>query len=340
MRLSAGLTPVILVGAVLSCLVAGCSGPGTPAEPAELRELRDAAADHVTTVLLVKRWFAILYARQETVLGGGAADAQACIPEWVQLPPEPGDPSGLERWRGTMSDCTVIDLVRDKWTGAGYQTFHYPDGRTKTVTFQSVDGGQYNAHTVEETLWDGAQLVYERGIDPYSRKQEQYERGTATLPDGRSIAFLHLRNTDRDVLELDPDDGSRLEIRVPLTGTLASPFEPLLAKGASGTYESPSGDRQTFWLWGEAGTRWDRWALEARGGVTGGFTVEADFSGAGALRREGAALGVLRWQSTGEGRLEPVGAAAIQVAPSAAARDFQIDQWIGNIAAMGPMPLY
>jgi hypothetical protein len=239
-----------------------------------------------------------------------------------------------------MSDCTTIDLVRDKWTGAGYQTFHYPDGRTKTVTFQSVDGGQYRTHTVEETLWDGARLVYKRGIDPYSRKHEQYEQGTATLPDGRSMAFLHLRNTDRDVLELKPDDGSQLWIRVPLTGAPASPFEPLLSKGATGAYENPAGERQAFRLWGESGARWDRWALEARDGVTGGFTVEGDFSGGGSLRRGGAVLGVLRWQPTGEGRLEPVAAAAIQVAPSAAARDFHVDQWIGNIAAMGPMPLY
>jgi hypothetical protein len=38
--------------------------------------------------------------------------------------------------------------------------------------------------------------------------------------------------------------------------------------------------------------------------------------------------------------LEPVGSGAIETTPSAAAQDFRIDQWIGNMAALGPMPMY
>jgi hypothetical protein len=38
--------------------------------------------------------------------------------------------------------------------------------------------------------------------------------------------------------------------------------------------------------------------------------------------------------------VEPLGATGVQALPSAAARDFHFDEWIRNVAALGPMPMY
>jgi hypothetical protein len=51
-------------------------------------------------------------------------------------------------------------------------------------------------------------------------------------------------------------------------------------------------------------------------------------------------VAALDWDADGAGQLTPLGASSTEAGPAAAARDFQIDQWIRNIAALGPSPMY
>jgi hypothetical protein len=324
---------VSVVAAELVCACSGCSGRGAPAEPRELGALRTAADNHLTSLLMVKRWFPILHTR--TLAGKGG-----CTLDWQVLPPRPSDPPGAQRLAGTLSDCTTVDalILPD---GSGTQELHYPDGREKTVTWSPTrQDGSWRKIDLEEKLWDDARLDYEFGWLSGSPKNEQEWAGAATLADSRDMQFVLERNDERDHLELRFHDGSRLEVRVPLEPQPWTLWWPVFEQGAEGSYQDPAGNEQTFRLRGPADTRWEEWSFSAEDGTVASFAIDEDFVGAGEIKMDGQLLGWLGWQSDGNGKLYPVGAGVLDAVPSAAARDFQVDQWIRNIAAMGPTPRY
>jgi hypothetical protein len=203
-------------------------------------------------------------------------------------------------------------------------TFHY-----------SGDGGG-GTSDIEETLWDGTVLAY----DTSQESDYDEERGTATLTDGRTTRFVHRRRAKQDELRLAPDDGSRLSLEVAIVKPWSARCSPVFADGATGVYRSPTGRRLDFRLWGDGGTAWERWQSTHADGMTGLFTIGEAFEGSGVIRRGETVLGALRWHPDGAGTVEPLGATGVQALPSAAARDFHFDEWIRNVAALGPMPMY
>ncbi len=338
---------VSVVAVELVWVCSGCSGRGAPAEPRKLTALRTAADSHVTSLLMIKRWSPILHTR--TLAGKGS-----CKLDWQVLPPQPGDPLGAQRLAGTLSDCTTVEalILLD---GSGTQELHYPDGRWKTMTWSPVrEDGPWRKMDLHERLepapvfipmakegpWEGVELDYEFGWLSGSPKNEQRWAGAATLADSRDMQFVLERNDERDHLELRPHDGSRLEVRVPLEPQPWTLWWPIFEQGAEGSYQDPAGNRQTFRLRGSADTRWEEWSFAGEDGTVASFTIDEDFVGAGEVKMDGQLLGWLGWQSDGNGKLYPVGAGVLDAVPSAAARDFQVDQWIRNIAAMGPTPRY
>ncbi len=338
MRRIAQLALCLALAVALAGVLAGCSGTGAPTEPRELTELRAIAADQVTSVTLVKRWLIVLHGEQ-TVSPAGAA-AAGCARPWEPLPPEPGDPPGSARWQATMSDCTVVTTLT-RADGSGWQRFVLADGRMKRMKWGIPrTDGHWEKTDFTVSHWDGSSMAYERGRDLSAPLWDSFRRGTATLPDARTLGFAHDRNLRLDRVALSPDDGSYLEVQVPLTDAAGAPYWPVFVQGAAGSYRNPDGQRSTFAFTGSGTSRWDTWRLTAGDGTRGRFALSDGMAGAGQLERDGAAVAWLSWDASGVGSLQPVGASAVAVTPSAAARDFTIDTWIGNIANLGPMPSY
>jgi hypothetical protein len=242
--------------------------------------------------------------------------------------------------RLVLSDCTQVDVFQLA-DGSGSQVVLFPDGATKTVTWGVARRDDaWVRQDITEALWDGHQLAYEVGISTAGAPYDRYEDGTATLGDGRAMQFRHDRNTTRDALSLQPDDGTALQFQAPLQTVDGSPFHPVRDAGVSGEFRSAAGGRQTFSLRGTDANGWETWTLAGAEGFTGRFTVGADLSGAGSLSQGGEVVAALDWDADGAGQLTPLGASSTEAGPAAAARDFQIDQWIRNIAALGPSPMY
>jgi hypothetical protein len=242
--------------------------------------------------------------------------------------------------RLSMSDCTVIEVFQLA-DGSGTQVVTFPDGRQKTVSWGVArrEPG-WVKQDVTESLWDGHRLAYEVGISTAGDPYDRYEEGTATLADGHAMQFRHDRNLRRDGVTLQPDDGSELSFEVPLQSISGTPFYPVHETGAAGTFVSAGGRKHTFAVLGTDAERWTNWTLAAPDGITGSFRVNAEFADSGTLSKGGKVVALLTWSGNGRGTLTPLGAADIAITPSAAARDFRIDQWIRNIAALGPSPMY
>ena len=98
MRLTAAT--VVLAGIVVAVLcVGGCSGPGVTVQNVRGGTVQTTATDHVTAVLLVKSWFAIIYPK--------AADGD-CGLDWDQ---EVLPDGSVHVW-GTNSDCSPSTSFR------------------------------------------------------------------------------------------------------------------------------------------------------------------------------------------------------------------------------------
>jgi hypothetical protein len=337
----AALLAGLVSGTALIC--SGCSGTGAPEVGPGVRDLRTLADDHLSAWTLLRSWFSILHVK-EPVTGAGIERVGAVCEVMVEdLPLLPGDPAGTVRMRGTTSDCLTWEAVQ--WPdGSGEQTYQRGSQQSHMIWGAPRMNGPWQIVDIDQTMWDGARLVYESAYNLQSANSDQYYVGRATLADGREMDFEHNRNNDRDELNLVLPDGSALQIEVPLTVAVGAPYWPRFTEGADGTFRGPTGLEQSLRLTGSGDERWNRWELRAPDGTTGAFALEEDFTGSGQLSRSGEVLGALRWWETAEdgllGALEPVGSRAVEATPSGAARDFRIDQWIGNIAALGPMPTY
>ncbi|MBM3476648.1 MAG: hypothetical protein FJX75_25525 [Armatimonadetes bacterium] len=343
MRRGLGVVVLLGVGLVAVSLLSGCSGPGAPGVWPGVRDLRTLADDHLSAWLLVRSWFSILHVK-EPVSGAGTERKGAVCEVMVEdLPLLPGDPAGTVRMRGRTSDCLTWEAVM--WPDGSGEQIYRRDSQESHMTWGAPRmQGPWQIVDIDQTTWDGARLVYESAYNLESPNSDQYYKGRATLADGREMDFEHDRNNDLDQLTLSLPDASVLQIKVPLTVAVGAPYWPRFTQGADGTFRGPTGLEQHLRLTGSGNERWDRWELRAPQGMVGMFTLAEDFTGRGQLSRSGEVLGALRWQETPErgilGVLEPVGSRAIETTPSAAARDFRIDRWIGNIAALGPMPMY
>lgn len=325
-RTAAALAFAGILAAVL--FSAGCSGPGVTAASVRGASVQEIAADHLSAVLLVKSWFKILYQK-----AGEGGDCEPTF-NFEDLP------DGSFRMWGTNSDCSEYD-----WTihldESGTGTLTSPDGSSVTMTWGvPVWVGGVVTQDVEEAYGDGARIAYTIIADFDAPGTPQTWDGTATLPDGRAMTFL-LNRVDEveDRLTLALPDGSELEVRVPLTWAPGAPFWPVFSKGANGTFTAPSTNKLDFQLSAE-GERWDRWRFASSDGYEGAFTLGEDLDGSGQLTEGGRIVAALRWHATGLGTLDLLAAGSAEVTPSAAARDFQIDQWVATVAAMGPAPMY
>lgn len=332
MRPLARSTWLLVVAVLVAVTWVGCSGPGAPLVPGDLAALNALAEDHLTALAFLQQWL--------PMLDPGPPPTGTCGPNIAFLPPEPGDPPGSWRYRITLSTCTVITGFSAA-DGSGWEVAVDTAGRERRIDWSApVPGNPFWTQQVDQTFYDGARMTYEIGDHPTSPDLDHYKRGTLTLAGGATMQFDHDRNIHRDILTLTPGDGSLLNIEVPLGGVANQNFRPVYVTPAEGTYTSPSQAQIALTLTGPQGAGWEVVEVEAQDGTVGQFSLDDDLAGSGDFTKGADLLGIFRWDERAEGTLDPVGSASNATGPSAAARDFALDQWIKHASDLGPSPVY
>ncbi len=330
------IAALLTVGALAVVLVmTGCSGAGVAARDVRGDAVRTTAEDHLSAVTLLKGWLRILHVREE-VPAAGVDTCASCEPT---LDMEFYEDGSYRMW-GTNSDCSIVDLTYAA-DESGFGTFAWPDGKSVDMVWDAPEyEGQKTIQQMQETFADGTRLTYIYTIDFEPLDAPQTMDGTATLPDGREMDFgLRRTQEGEDHLRLWLPDDASLDAHISVQSAGGALFWPRFEEGAAGVYLSGAGNRLDFTLEG-SNDRWDFWAFDAADGTQGAFALDGVFGGMGQLMHDGSVLGALRWPETCLGVLDLVTSGASDVAPSAAARAFQMDQWIANVAVMGPMPVY
>ncbi len=329
-----------MIAAGVSCvLLCGCSGVGVPPEEVRGGSIQAAAGDHLSAALLVRSWLNVLY-------GSGGASAAASRREPVGSTSFDFEvlPDGtLHAW-GALEDGSVFD----QWSypsGAGSWRQDWPDHTSMTSEWDAptVTDISY-AVSVREKRRDGTRLDYAYcmtfGLDGDTHRWD----GEAILSDLRRMHYSVLRSSDEDQVVVALADGSDLNMRVPIGYVQTVGLELDYAEGLAGAFRAADGATQTFRVTGERGT-WTQWEFAGSGGVDGRFVLGENLAGSGQLLQGGTVVGAFRWQAeagrvppTFMGVLDLFSVAAPAVAPSAAARDFQIDRWVSSISELGPHP--
>ncbi|MBM3500715.1 MAG: hypothetical protein FJX74_18815, partial [Armatimonadetes bacterium] len=293
MRRIAQLAIGLTVSATVIGLLAGCSGTGASTEPGDLTVLQAMTEAHLTSLLMLKSWFAILHTAPDDAAGAG--ENASCRPATEYPPPQPGDPPGATRVRHTLADCTVIDAL---WLsdGSGGHTIVDPQQRTSTLEWGALRAsGGWMVQPLKLSLWNGAVMEWEDGGLPGSVGNQQRRIGNATLDDGREMDFRLQRSDSLDRLRLLPYDGSDLLVHVPLKFGLRTGYRPRFSDPATGGFESGGGAAYRFSMAGSPEHGWDTWKFSGDEGLVGSFTLEGDFSGAGRVTQGGRVVAALQW---------------------------------------------
>ncbi|MEN6645449.1 MAG: hypothetical protein ABFE08_23645 [Armatimonadia bacterium] len=322
MRKSLTIGAVLLAG-LLPFMLCGCSGSGAPAGDVEGASLQTLAADHLSAVTTVAAWTAVFYVP----------------PTFPNLDMELDPVTGITHLFGTGSDGAVFDYyIASSNDNACHGTIKWPDGDEFRQTSTTVYSDDYtSAHDQITNVYpNGAQLQYT--VDTQFGPPTVSEwAGTATLPGGRHLTLRMRKQSTVDHLALIFDDGSGLQMTVPLIFSPAG-WTIAYADRARGTYRNASGQSLSFGLTGT--TRWETMETTAADGTTGSFNLQQQMGGTGELRSSGRLAAALQWDAEGLGLLDITGASQVEVTPSAAARDFRIDQWTDHAVGLGPMPVY
>ncbi|NSW56488.1 MAG: hypothetical protein HPY44_10765 [Armatimonadetes bacterium] len=318
----------------LLVVLGGCSGSGQPVQEVTGQSYKSLATDHLSAVVTVRSWFNIMHQK----LGVGAAQG-GCTPTYF----EEQLPDGSTHAWGTTSDCIQYDYVlRPDESGSGTHT--RPDGSQTQLQWTTPvwEGDKVTYHTTE-TLWTGGTLDYDFSIDFSVPTSLQSWDGYAQLPNTQRMQFRVVRTQEvDDKLWVTLPDGAMLYVTVPTAPADGTSYWPVFSSGATGTYTGPSGRTLDFTILGDdASERWQKWVFQGSDGSSGSFNLGADLLGSGTLTDGTQVIGALNWQAGAmTGILDLLAADTTEVTPSAAARDFQIDRWITNMAAMGPAPMY
>ncbi|MEN6404035.1 MAG: hypothetical protein ABFD94_18985 [Armatimonadia bacterium] len=322
MRKSLTIGAVLLAG-LLPIILCGCSGSGAPAGDVEGASLQTLAADHLSAVITVAAWTKVFY-----------------MPFSDPGLHQEDDPvTGLIHIYGTSPvDHAVFDYYVNPSDSSSHGTIKWPDGDEFRQTCTLVYSDDYTSthEQIANVYPNGAQLQYT--VDTQFGPPTVSEwAGTATLPRGRHLTLRMRKQSGVDHLALVFDDGSGLQMTVPVM-LLPAGWTIAYADRARGTYRNASGQSLSFGLTGT--TRWETMETTAADGTTGSFNLQQRMDGTGELRSGGTLAAALQWDAEGLGLLDITGASQIEVTPSAAARDFRIDQWTDHAVGLGPMPVY
>lgn len=323
---SALVAAAVALGAAL---LGGCSGAGTPAANVEDANLRSIVTDNLSAIVLITSWSQMLYKK-----ASGTPSPQTR----TELP----DGSLRCSWRNSDdSEGEWIFLVPFE-VGAVRGTITWPDlsyiRRETAGPVWSENPRRSASHWIEE-FSNGSSIDYTNNVEFRTHLREALI-GTAQTEQ----ATMHFRidrvQEEQDRLTFDLPDGSHLTLTIPTILGTAVYSRPRFRLPATGQFTGSDGNVLNMTFKGTTADAWDSLEIAAADGTTGMFTLTNDVAGSGQLRQGGEAVGALTWDADGAGILDLIGVGHQSVNPSAAARDFQITNWINHVALLGPAPRY
>jgi hypothetical protein len=323
--------PLLLGIALLTALLAGCSGSGVSSPQLSGATIRTTASDHLSTIALLAGWLKVLY----YIVPPGPGFTYNDEPTW---------PDGTYHCWGTNSDSSSFEYWQAA-DGSGHGTLTWPGmSVTETYGVPTTVGDLFSQQATQ--AWStGLTLTILVEIDSSLPGAPQTWSGQATIPgstavkSGTTMDYTLQHNLGQDHLTLHLPDGAVLDFTTPVTTVAGAAYWPQFATGATANYTGPNGTL-TYHLRGAGDAGWTHMSFTADGGFAGDFSVDANFVGSGQLTENGSVAGALNWNAAATGQLNLLGVGVEEVSPSAAARDFRLEQWSNQTALMGPMPMY
>ncbi|MGE5530942.1 MAG: hypothetical protein ACM3VW_02335 [Bacteroidota bacterium] len=313
----------LLIAAVAGGLLAGCSGAGAPAD--ENAGVRALAQDNVDAAVTIANWMRSAYVEYLRQVSANTSF------------PEPN-----RRAVDTIYvDGTTEHYEVDETTRSSVTTTMFPDGSSAVheSTPLSLPGIENAAHY--STIYSTGARVELDAISISTRPTIYEHRGTTTTQAGSSTDFYFHRTVSArkhaDVVEVTLPNDTKLRMNVPLKPRYWASDGPVYEKVTTGEFTTLRGNTLNFTLRGSTAEAWDQLRVTASDGTTGSFTLGEGMSGSGELRKDGQSIAALTWDKNGNGEVAIIDA-TYDLAPSAAARDFQIANWAYRVSILGPVP--
>lgn len=318
-----------------SLLVSGCSSGAGKVGGGVVQQ--DRATQHVTSVILVRRWTQVVYNLQ-------APGASSC--SFQQSPAQRQADGSL------LQETTYANCVHEKRTqfrdGHVVIEDQFPEGTAQTVTVGRVQArGSELTIPVTHAFSNGDAVSYDYIRDtrntPFNAADDTEQwRGQITFKAQQAEAFtvqrtLAAQGSKLDTLNTTLSDGARFTMSVPLQTAAGGFSVPSFTGATTGNYTS-GGQRVEFALRGAGADTWNEWTLSAPDGVTGRFALNPDFSGSGQLFRNGQIDSSITWDRDGKAAITLVSGEATTAGPSASALAFLAHAWRAMFASGGPGP--
>jgi hypothetical protein len=315
---------ILLIAAGAGALLAGCSGAGAPVQELRGGATQALAQDTLTAMALVSDWVKIIYTarpagtyRREEVTVDGARflvtySTYGSVAESVQR----------------------VNLEDNSWTEV--ITYH---GEPEQVLSGSagplVENGNGNTQSGEWQYPGGQRRTWLKRND-FGTGQGAVTTvtGDAFTKSGTSMSYRwERRPKTEDSLSVTLPDRTTFAWHVRLTGS----NRPRREQGVRGRLTPAVGNGLTFRLSGVA-EKWDLFAVTAGQDLSGNFTIVDDMAGSGSFEIGQETVGQLRWDHEMQGTLDLFEGTQETVWPTASALNFQMRNWIDDVAGLGPFP--
>jgi len=223
-----------------------------------------------------------------------------------------------------------------------------PDGTTQTVS-QSVpvfDGVSRTTTDWSVTASDGLAVDYTSIVDDrgtiFDISDDTTElTGSAVLPGAITQTFGVVTAGGTTLVQAEQSDGSTFTLTVPLAPPMFMHPDP--SQSAVGRFTDPSFDMD-FVLAStpKYPSRWAALLSDMGGGLTGAFSLNADFSGFGQLTESGTPgdelSALVSWTQDGESVVYLLDGQSRSVGPAGAALDYLEHRWLTLTALLAPAP--
>jgi hypothetical protein len=223
-----------------------------------------------------------------------------------------------------------------------------PDGTTQTV-LQSVpvfDGVSRTTTDWHVTSSKGLSVDYTSIVDDrgtiFDISDDTTElTGSAVLPGGITQTFSVLTADGTTAVQAEQSDGSTFGLTVPLASPMFMHPDP--SQSAIGSFTDP-GFAMDFVLAStpKYPSRWAALLSDLGGGLTGAFSLNADFSGFGQLTDGGTPgdelAALVSWTQDGESEVYLLDGQSRSVGPAGAALDYLEHRWLTLTALLAPAP--
>ena len=318
-------TVLLVVFAALWVALSGCSGSGRKFESGA--NLSALASNQASAAMFARRWLTVMYRDSPS------AGPPQCPPSLEHEP----TPEGLIIRIGN-TDCSTGEYLQ-RFDGSGEGTVTYPDGSTETLWWDArVEvGPNETVRHQGQTFCDGTEWVFDFRVNSETliNANEGYFR--LPPPDGRILdyAATHDQISGLHTLELQPDDGSHMTMRIQEADEMPDPAVPIV-----GTFQGPEGRSLSYEIVRGEGTPlvWTEWRSTTPEGLRGQYALGDEFAGYGPVEEGGETLGLLSWTSAGTAAFDRTGGGVLTGQASAASLDFLVDQWVYRLGQLGPTP--